>query len=371
MKRALGSALIAALLASAGGAAFVVWRLHSFRETAWGSAAEKVVEVPGGATSHQVVRLLARGGVLSDEQVAWAYVRWWKRDRRPMKAGEYSFRGPLRPDEVLERVYRGEVKTYHFTVAEGLRMDEIAQVIERSGLGKASELLPLMADPVFARELGVPGPTLEGYLFPDTYTFARNPRPRAVLSAMVARFKEAYRQADGQRLSGVTLGEGEAATLASIVEKETGRPEERPRISCVFHNRLRKGIRLQTDPTVLYAKALRTGSWSQNITRSDLAAPHPYNTYTVAGLPPGPIASPGLAALSAALHPSECNDLYFVSRNDGTHEFCPDLRCHAAAVQRWQVDYFRQKRAEASRTDPRQGSRAPKGARKARRHRRG
>jgi UPF0755 protein len=371
MRRALAWVVVALLLAAGGGAGLAGWRIYSFRESAWGDAAEKFVEVPAGATAHQVVRLLARSGILSDERVAWAYVRWVKRDTRPMKAGEYSFQGPLRPDQVLEKIYRGDVKTYRFTVAEGLRMEEIAEVIERSGLGKASELLPLMNDPLLAREMGVPFSTFEGYLFPDTYTFARGPKPQAVLAAMVARFKEAYRQADSQRLAGVKLGEGEAATLASIVEKETGRPEERPRISCVFHNRLKRGIRLQTDPTVLYAKALRTGAWSQSITRADLVTPHPYNTYTVAGLPPGPIASAGSAALAAALHPSECADLYFVSRNDGTHEFCADLRCHAAAVRKWQVDYFHERRAEASRADPRTLSRPPKGAKKKKRHRRG
>ncbi len=137
-------------------------------------------------------------------------------------------------------------------------------------------------------------------------------------------------------------------TLASIIEKETGRADERPRISCVFHNRLRKGMRLQTDPTVMYATMLRNGGrWSQNITKADLLAPHPYNTYTAAGLPPGPIANAGQAALDAALHPSECSDLYFVSRNDGSHVFCPDLRCHEAAVKTWQIDYFRAQRAAA------------------------
>jgi len=371
MRRALGWISVAVLLAAGGAAAFAGWKVYSFRESACGDAAEKVVEVAAGATPHQVVRLLARNGVLSDERVAWAYVRWVKRDPRPMKAGEYAFQGPLRPDQALERIYRGEVKTYRFTVAEGLRMEEIAGIIERSGLGKASELLPLMNDPLLAREMGVPFSTFEGYLFPDTYTFARNPKPQAVLAAMVARFKEAYHRADAQRLADVKLDEGQAVTLASIVEKETGRPDERPRISCVFHNRLKKGIRLQTDPTVLYAKALRTGIWSQNITRSDLVTPHPYNTYTAAGLPPGPIASPGSAALAAALHPSECADLYFVSRNDGTHEFCPDLRCHAAAVRKWQVDYFHQRRAQASRADPRPLSRPPKGVKKKRRHSRG
>jgi UPF0755 protein len=214
--------------------------------------------------------------------------------------------------------------------------------VEASGLATAAEILALARDPAVAAELGVPLANLEGYLFPDTYTFPRNPRPRAIAEAMVRRAKEEYRKADQERAPGVALDEREAMTLASIVEKETGQPEERPRIACVFHNRLRQGIRLQTDPTVMYATMLRNdGRWSQNITRKDLQTPHPYNTYTTAGLPPGPIASPGAAAIRAALRPSECSDLFFVSRNDGTHVFCPDLACHTAAVQKWQVDFFR------------------------------
>jgi len=318
-----------------------------FRETPFGTEAEKVIDIPPGTRAREVVRLLARGGALSDEKMAWRYVRWLKRDPRPFRSGEFSFAGGLRPDDVLERVYRGEVKTYHFTVPEGLRMDEIAEIVERAGLGDADELLGLMRDPAFARELGVPFPTLEGTLFPDTYSFGRGPRARQLLAAMVARFREAWKEADAQRSPDVTLDERQAVALASIVEKETGAAEERARISCVFHNRLRRRMKLQTDPTVLYAKWLRTGEWSRNITRADLERPHPYNTYTAAGLPPGPIASPGAAALLAALRPAACDDLYFVSRNDGTHVFCRDLRCHAAAVQKWQVEYFRQKRRAA------------------------
>jgi len=320
-----------------------------FRETAYGSEAEKVVDIPPGTRAHEVVRLLSSAGALSEERMAWRYVRFLKRDPRPFKSGEYAFTGGLRPDEVLERVYRGDVKTHRFTVPEGLRMDEIAEVVERAGLGNAGELLRLMRDPAVAQELGVPFRTLEGYLFPDTYGFPRNPRARAVLQAMVTRFRDAWKEAEAGRLPGVTLGEKQAVVLASIIEKETGRPEERPRISCVFHNRLRQGMKLGTDPTVLYAKWLRTGAWSKNVTRADLEAPHPYNTYTSPGLPPGPIASPGAAALAAALAPDRCDDLYFVSRNDGTHVFCPDLRCHSAAVQKWQVEYFRQKRKAARR----------------------
>ena len=338
--------LVLTLLAAAAVGAFAAAKLYrdlaKFRDTPFGSTEEKIIEVPAGSAPRQVIRLLARGGALSDEQLGWRYVRWMKRDRRPMKAGEYAFAGALRPDEVLDRVYRGEVKVYHFTVPEGLRMEEIAAIIEAAGLGRASELVALMHDAGVAKELGVPFANLEGYLFPDTYTFPRNPKPRAILAAMVGRFREELRKAEAVRSPQVTLDERQAVTLASIIEKETGQPDERPRISCVFHNRLQRGMRLQTDPTVMYATMLRHGGrWSQNISKADLLAPHPYNTYTVAGLPPGPIANPGAAALRAALHPSQCSDLYFVSRNDGTHVFCPDLACHEAAVRKWQVEFFR------------------------------
>ncbi len=341
MRRAL-VAIAAAAVAVVLIAAALAWHaVVTFRETPYGSLEEKVVVIPPGATAHAVVRTLAQAGALSDETRAWRYVRWVRRDPRPFRAGEYSFTGPLRPDEVLDRVYRGEVKLHRFTVPEGLRLDEIADIVGASGLVDADEFRRVARDPEVARALALPYPTLEGFLFPDTYSFPRGVTARAIAEAMVARFKEEYAAADALRKPGVALDLGQAATLASIVEKETGRPDERPRIACVFHNRLKAGMRLQTDPSVMYATLLRTGHWSKNITRADLLAPHPYNTYTTAGLPPGPIANAGAAALRAVLAPSDCADLYFVSRNDGSHVFCPDLRCHNAAVKKWQIDFFR------------------------------
>jgi UPF0755 protein len=340
VKRAL--AWLAALLVVAvvaGGA--LAWRdLAAFRRARYGGPEEKVVVVPPGASARTVVRLLAQAGVLSEERRAWLYVRHVRRDPRPFRAGEYAFTGPLTPDEVLERVHLGLVKMYRFTVPEGLRMDEIAEVVGRSGLARADDFLAVAHDPLVARAQGLPFVSLEGFLFPDTYTFQRGVSARAIADAMVTRFKEEYARADAGRAPGITLDLGQATVLASIVEKETGREDERPRIACVFHNRLRQGMRLQTDPTVMYATMLRTGRWSKNITRADLLTVHPYNTYTTAGLPPGPIASPGGAALRAALAPSDCHDLFFVSRNDGAHVFCPDLTCHNAAVKTWQVDFF-------------------------------
>ncbi len=338
-------ALLVIAVAAAGAAGALAWRsLEAFRSTPYGDADEKVVVVPPGASARTIVRLLARSGVLAEESRAWTYFRWVKRDRRPLRAGEYAFQGPLTPDQVLERVFEGEVKLHRFTVPEGLRIDEIAGIVGRSGLARAEDFAAIAHDPSLSHALGLPFDGLEGFLFPDTYAFARGTSARAIAEAMVARFKDEYAKADAERKPGVAFTMGETATFASIVEKETGRPEERARISCVFRNRLRIGMRLQTDPTVMYATMLRTGRWSKNITRADLVAPHPYNTYTAGGLPPGPIANAGAAALHAALAPDDCADLYFVSRNDGTHVFCPDLACHNAAVRTWQVEFFRRAR---------------------------
>jgi peptidoglycan lytic transglycosylase G len=344
VKRVLLILVLAVVLAAAATGAVLWGEIAVFRDTPYGSLDEKVVNVPSGASARAVVRLLAQAGVLSDERRAWRWVRWVKRDPRSFRAGEYAFAGPLLPAEVLERVWRGEVKLHRFTVPEGLRLDEIAGIVGRSGLTTEEAFLRAARDPALAGALGLPYPSLEGFLFPDTYSFARGVDARGIAEAMVGRFKEEWARAEQGRKPGVVLTMGEGAILASIVEKETGRPEERPHIACVFHNRLRMGMRLQTDPTVMYATMLRTGRWSKNISRADLLAAHPYNTYTNAGLPPGPIANAGGAALRATLAPSDCKDLYFVSRNDGTHVFCADLVCHNSAVRKWQVEFFRRAR---------------------------
>jgi UPF0755 protein len=344
VKRAVILAGLFVLLVAGVAGALALRALRLFQETPFGSLDEKVIVIPSGAPARAVVRALAHGGALSDERTAWWYVRTFRRDGAHFRAGEYAFTGPLRPDEVLDRIVRGEVRLHRVTVPEGLRADEIAAIVGRSGLASEADFLAAARDPALARSLGLPYPALEGFLFPETYSFPLGVTARAIATAMVERFKEEYAKAEALRAPEISMGMGEAATFASIVEKETGQPEERPRISCVFQNRLRRGMRLQTDPTVMYASLLRTGRWSKNITRADLLAPHPYNTYTTAGLPPGPIANPGAAALRATLAPASCKDLYFVSRNDGTHVFCPDLRCHNAAVQRWQIEYFRRGR---------------------------
>jgi UPF0755 protein len=332
-------------MAIAGLLAFLAWRqVDDFRRTPFGSDEEKVVDVPAGASARAVVRALAKAGVVSDAELASRYVRFLRRDPRSIKVGEYAFSGPLTPEQVLERIYKGEVRLHRFTVPEGLRIDDIAEIVGASGLASAETFMLLAHSAAEANALGVPAESLEGYLFPDTYAFARGVTPRQILEAMVRRAHDEYALAETRRSPSVTMDRAEVMTLASIIEKETGQPTERPRISCVFHNRLARKMRLQTDPTVMYATYLRTGRWSKNISRADLLQPHPYNTYTSPGLPPGPVASPGAAAIQAALAPASCTDLFFVSRNDGTHVFCPDLACHERAVKVWQVDFFKRKK---------------------------
>lgn len=348
MKRLLLVLFLLVLVAAAAAGGWYLWRerqVTEFAQRPVSLPAEVVVSVPPGTGPRALATLLHREGVVASADLFYRFVRREQAGPR-LKAGEYGFDGTLTPRQVLDRIVSGQVKVYRFTVPEGLRADEILPIVAASGLAlDRTKLERLARDPAFLRRVGVPAERIEGFLYPDTYTFTRSATEEAVLTRMVQRTLEEYRKADQQRDPAVRLGMMEAVTLASIVEKETGQPQERPRISCVFHNRLHKGIPLATDPTVLYAKWLRVGGpYSKNITSKDLREPHPYNTYVVKGLPPGPIASPGAAALQAALRPITCDDLFFVSRNDGTHIFCPTLACHEAAVKEWQVEYFRRKK---------------------------
>ncbi len=342
MKKLALGLLALLVLGAAGAAAFwylVEQRLGAFAATPYGGPGMRVVEIKAGTNPRKVSERLAAAGVVADADRLYAWLRHERLGPR-LRAGEYEFDGPHTPAQVIGKIVKGEVKQYRVTVPEGLRVDEIIPLLAASTLALSAERLgALTRDATFARQLGVPADGLEGFLSPDTYAFPRGASEEAVLKKMVARALEAFAQAP--RKAGVELSLLEALTLASIVEKETGAAHERPRISCVFHNRLRLNMKLQTDPTVLYAKRLRTGEASKNITKADLLAEHPYNTYVVKGLPPGPIASPGAAAIHAALNPIDCTDLFFVSKNDGTHVFCPDLQCHEANVKQWQVDFFR------------------------------
>lgn len=342
--------LIVVVLVSAAGAAGAWWywqRLVAFGTEPVSAPRELVLEVAPKTGPKAVSEKLAASGLVTDGETFYRWLRWVKRAAGTLRSGEYGFSAgqSSTPEQLLARLQKGEVLSVKVTIPEGLRIEEQAGLFVQSGLPiAAAEYSSLARSKSFVKQLGVEAESLEGYLFPDTYLVPRTTDAAAMLKIMVERWRRAWDAAVAKVGAGA-LTQRQTVTLASIVEKETGQAQERPRISCVFHNRLKKDMKLQTDPTVIYSVILRTGRFDGNLRRSDLDTPHPYNTYAVKGLPPGPIANAGQAALEAAIAPITCEDLFFVSRNDGTHVFCPTLACHEAAVEKWQREYFRKKRA--------------------------
>jgi UPF0755 protein len=308
-----------------------------------------VVE-PGEPLAH-VARRLARAGLIRGGEPAGARAFVWLARiaglERGAKHGEYQLSAALSPAGILQRLVQGRVKTYELVLPDGLRLDEVALRVDAAGIARAPALLRRARDRRFARSLGVPADTLEGYLAPETYRFGRNTPEDIVLRRMVREFFAKWTPGDHARLAHSSLSLHQIVTLASIVEKETGDPAERPRIAAVFHNRLRRGMRLQSDPTVIYGVIAARGGFDGNLRRVDLEADTPYNTYTRAGLPPGPIAGAGMGSIRAVLAPDGTSDLYFVSRNDGTHEFAATLRDHVDNVNRYQKPQARRSRARS------------------------
>jgi UPF0755 protein len=218
----------------------------------------------------------------------------------------------------------------------------MAAIYEGAGLGAASDFVAAAGDEGLVADHDPAARNLEGYLFPDTYALPRRASARDLVARMVRRFNVVMND-ELRALAGARgLGLRQAVTLASLVEKETASPAERPIVAAVYLNRLREGIGLQCDPTVIYALELR-GRFNGNLTRADLAVDSPYNTYRYRGLPPGPIAAPGRSSLEAVAHPAEVDYLYFVSRNDGTHAFASTLAAHNRNVQKYQVQFFKKK----------------------------
>ena len=301
---------------------------------------ERVFEVRSGESLHALSRRLSEAGILDDHVLLGPRLLvWYARLRgvdREVKSGEYDLSPSMAPAEILEKLVEGTVKTHAVTLREGLRLDEIGAALEAAGLAEADAFLQTARDPELARTLDIEAETLEGYLYPETYRFPRGAEPRAMVETMVRQFRAAWSDADHERLAASDFTLHEVVTLASIVEKETGRGEERPLIAAVFRNRLRRGMRLQTDPTVIYGRILVYGEFDGNLRRRDLQEDTPYNTYTRGGLPPGPIASAGIESIRAVLDPAEVPYLYFVSRNDGTHVFSRTLAEHNVAVNRYQ-----------------------------------
>jgi UPF0755 protein len=331
MRRAFGFVLVLALLA--GGA--TLWARQRLVTPYRGFAgSEQFVEIQPGMGVSAIAERLADAGVVADRVTFRLAARLAGADRS-LQAGEYRFTEPATPGAIVDRLARGDVFARAVTFPEGLTIAEMAPLFERSGLGTADEFLDAATDTSRVAELDHDARSLEGYLFPSTYTLPRRAGAEGAVAAMVAQFRRVYDQAVARDAEERGLTPREVVILASLIEKETARDDERALVSAVYHNRLALGMPLQCDPTVIYAM-MRAGRWNGNIRRADLQMDSPYNTYRYPGLPPGPIASPGRASLEAAVRPAKVKFLYFVSRNDGSHVFASSLAEHNRNVVIWQ-----------------------------------
>lgn len=317
----LGTGLVAA------GAA-LAWRaLHTAAPL---PAAGAIVFIPPGVSFRAVAARLHSAGVIRHPLLLTAWARLHGLDRS-VHSGEYRFAEPVTPIAALDALQSRADDTRSVTIPEGLTAEQVTVLLEEQGYGGRDVFHCAMDDIRLLQEFALPATGIEGYLFPDTYAFAATTEPVDIVRIMLARFRQQSTELAARRAA-AGLSEADMVTLASVIEKETGHADERKLISGVFRNRLRLGMPLQSDPTILYGRGDPRGP----ITRADLADPRSYNTYVHRGLPPGPIANPGRAALEAAIDPAATNALYFVSRNDGSHEFSDTLEAHNRAVQKFQ-----------------------------------
>lgn len=309
---------------------FLTWSSKYLQPPVKAGFPKKIVILPGTSLLG-VAEMLAAEGVLRSPYPFLFLARIKKVSSR-IKAGEYLFRDPEPPNDVLSRLVKGEVILHRITFPEGYTMRQIAELLEKKRLAKADAFLKKALDPSVLALLGIEGKNPEGFLFPDTYYFSSGLDVEEILRVMVSRFWAVVGEREKLRAKELGFSIKEIVTMASIIEKETPNDLEKPIVSAVFYNRLKKGIRLESDPTVIYGIEHFDG----NLRRKDLKRKSPYNTYVIRGLPPGPIANPGKVSILAALYPADVKYLYFVSKNDGTHQFSRTLSEHNRAVFKYQ-----------------------------------
>jgi len=290
----------------------------------------RIVIVAPGDSFRTVARRLQQAGLVSDPFRFILWVRLMGLGRK-IKAGEYEFRGDMTPQQILDALVRGRGRIIKVTIPEGYAAAAIARLLSKEGITDENQFLELMKDLPYISSLGLEGSTLEGYLFPDTYLFSPHMDAKKVIQVMVSQWRKIF-QPYVRRARETGMSVHEVMTLASMVEKETSLKSEKPIIASVFINRLKRNMRLQCDPTVIYGLKEFDG----NLTREDLKKDTPYNTYVRRGLPPGPIANPGKDSIHAVLYPASSGYLYFVSKNDGSHKFSRSLSTHRRAVRTYQ-----------------------------------
>jgi len=310
------------------------WFSIQFNTTADSEGKTVLFEVEEGWHAGQIAESLAKQGIITRR---WPFLLGYRLffSGQSLKAGEYRLKTPLSPKQVIRALVRGQVLLYPMTIPEGLTRRETAQHLNKAYAVDIEAFLAAGADPGPAREWDAEAADLEGYLLPETYHFPKEVTPAEIVEAMVGQFRSVFTGGWLQRASDMGLSVREVVILASLVEKETSSGDERHLVSAVFHNRMRIGMKLDCDPTIVYALK-QTDSYTGRLRYKDLKLDSPYNTYLYPGLPPGPIANPGSASLEAALYPEDVDFLYFVSRNDGSHQFSRTYRDHINAVNKYQ-----------------------------------
>jgi len=292
---------------------------------------DTIIDIPKGEGLRSITSRLNNEGVIGNENLFMLYVvsKGWQ---NRLKAGEYEFKEGRTVASIVDMLVKGEVVSRRVTIPEGLTVAEIAGIIGSKTILDENDFLEKTNSPLLREELlGDASLNFEGYLFPETYTFTKDITSEELIKIMVGRFRQVFDSLRGRNR--VNLSDQEILILASIIEKETGKASERPLIAAVFHNRLRYGMKLESDPTVIYGMGT---DYNGNITKRDLRTETEYNTYIISGLPPGPIASPGTESLRAAINPAPVKYIYFVSKGDGSHHFSANYRDHQNAVNKYQ-----------------------------------
>ncbi|MGD8493531.1 MAG: endolytic transglycosylase MltG [Desulfobacterales bacterium] len=332
MKKILLLTVVIVLLIVAGIGAFFLHLQHYAQSPASSKAADRIISIPAGQSFNQTTATLAKVGIIHHPYKFKIVARLKGYDKK-LQAGEYILSATLSPVQILQKMVNGDVRLYRLTVPEGLNLYQIAELVEETGLASKSDFMAAATSAEFAHQLGLNADTFEGYLFPETYFFPKNVAVKTIISTMVDRFRQIFSPDWQKRAEQMGFSRHQIVILASIIEKETGAPFERPLISSVFHNRLNRNMRLESDPTVIYGLE----NFDGNLKRKHLEAPTPYNTYKRSGLPAGPIANPGKASLEAALYPADTKFMYFVSKKDHTHQFSTNFKDHQRAVQKYQL----------------------------------
>jgi len=327
VRSALRVVLLLVLLAAAVAVALVYRLEHPPRPA---TPSQAIIVFAQGTPTAEIFRKLAKEGVVRDARLAEIYYRLY-RSRTPLQAGEYRFDRPMPIDDIINRMGRGEVLKYSVVVPDGLTAEETFELFWSRGIGGPEAFHRALLDTELLPGLTSGVSDLEGFLFPDTYLVTRSTPARAIVDLMIAQFRKNFTPEMGEKAEGLGLTVVQAVTLASIVEKESRLTREGPTIASVYLNRLKRGMRLQADPTVIYALK-RDGKWTGTLHRSDYAYESPYNTYASDGLPPGPICNPGLTALKSAVSPAKTDYLYFVADASGGHKFSRTFEEHLIAI---------------------------------------